>query len=121
MKFSILLFLAMINTAWGGTFDCSIYKGFHENETTLIQTAFAEDDEEENSEEYALLYEQSVRAYVSYLPYQNGVDLHLDSVDQSVSANANFAQEDGNYDDSPYMELELKLGGITYTLACIVQ
>ena len=109
---SILLFSTHI---FAKSLDCKIFQGINENEQKLSQTSFAENDPEEESEVYEITYQEKIKAYVSYLPYQDGVDLYLELINHETPI-----QVETNFDlaEDAYMNLGLKLGNTKYTLAC---
>lgn len=110
---SIIILLMAAFSLQAGSLECSIYKN-DKNQSELIQTSFAKDDPEEESELYELSYDNNtVKATVINLPYQNGVDLYLESSKLGIRVNANFDQE--NDED---MNLDLNIDKISYTLAC---
>lgn len=111
----ILLSLALFasTNAVSATFDCTLSVN-HGERVKLIQTYFAEDDEEENYEEYRL-ETKDIKALVGYFPFQDGLYLHLDTKDGLVSVETNQNDDNRNVLDD---DLELKYKGNEFRLAC---
>lgn len=111
MKFLALLILTITSlTTFAKSYDCFLTVGTAKAQG-LIQTSFAEDDPEEESEEYELSLASGIKAYVLYLPYQDGLDLYLEK--DGLSTSANFDQEG---DEFAY--LRLKIEDVNYRLYC---
>ena len=116
MKKLISLIALLVSTeSYAGSLDCKISKGTNNNKISLVQTVFAKDDPEEESETYELSYDKgSVKAKVIYFPYQNGVDLILEATKEEFVAQTNFDMKiDG------YMNLDIKVKNINYRLECL--
>ena len=109
----IALLFGFSNFAMAKSLDCSISKYYNKDKQKLVQTTFAEEDPEEEVEEYKLVYDKIIVADVINVPYQNGVDLTLSTIDKSIVATANFdlAEDD-------YLSLDLKFLGTRYSLVC---
>lgn len=111
MKLVVCIFLIISSfTIKAKTFDCYLRVGMI-TAGQLLQTSFAENDPEEESEEYELTLASGFSAYVLYLPYQDGLDLFVSKGD--FEANANFDQESDDY-----ANLDVSLEGTDYSLFC---
>lgn len=111
MKFvASILLLALSLTSQGKSFDCYLRVGMVSAQE-LAQTAFAGNDPEEESEEYQLNLVSGLKAYVLYLPYQDGLYLSLEKAGVSVSTN--FDQESDDF-----ANLDLKIEDKKYSLYC---
>lgn len=109
---SALVTTMLISTgAHAGSFDCQLAKGGYK--IKLVQTGFAENDPEEESEAYEIGFD-NIKASVNYTPYQHGLILILKATKENVEAETNFDLENDEYTD-----LSLKIRGVEYTLACL--
>lgn len=115
MKILISIFmLGFLNSGFAGTLDCEISKGYAGAKTKLIQTAFAEEDPEEETESYEVSFNNTVLASVEYAPYQNGVDLTLKLLKSGIKASSNYDQEIDDYMDLSMTDAD----GTVYLLTC---
>ena len=111
MKFvACILSLVIGLSSQAKSFNCYLRVGMV-TAGKLPQTAFAENDPEEESEEYELNLVSGLNANVLYLPYQDGLYLSLKKGDVSVSTI--FDQE-----SDEYANLDLEIGAQKYSIYC---
>lgn len=106
--------LAISQSSIAGSLDCTIKKGISGASLDLVQTVFAYEDSEEETESYSVLFRDKVEAAVEYAPYQNGVDLILKLLKSGITARANYDQMSDEYMDLSITDTR----GLTYYLEC---
>lgn len=109
---NLLIVLLLTQSAYAGTYECKIYKNYKEL-ITLVQTEFAENDPEEESEVYEMIIADGIKALAGYYPYQDGLALYLTDVKAKIGAEAIFDKK-----DDEYASVTLIKGDNRYELAC---
>lgn len=111
---TLLTMLVISSSAFAGSLRCDVSKGFKQPKSDLVQTAFAYQDPEEETESYVGSLNETVIATVEYAPYQNGINLKLELVNTGVFAEANFDQETDDYINLSITDTD----GSKYLLVC---
>ncbi|MCP4912687.1 MAG: hypothetical protein GY909_06180 [Oligoflexia bacterium] len=111
-KLLLVLSVFISSNLLAGSFSCSVYTNYAKTKD-LVQVTFAHEDPEEEYEEYELVVDSNIYAFVGYLPYQDGLFLSLDDKESGVSVEADFDQ-----DSDENANITMNKNGRRYTLAC---